>query len=730
MKKIILFLFLLVSAKLFSQQASASVSDIVNAYTEVLSYSSCGNAFKVGNTDEFKNGDEVLIIQMKGATVDNTNSRDFGRILNYNNAGNYEFNTIASKKDDKIFLQNKLSNAYDIPNGIVQIIRVAKYTDATVTGKLTCLPWDGTKGGVLVISADNLSFKGYIDVSGKGFRGGTKCLDPNGQCDPPNVDYFCTVSSGRGAEKGEGICQVDPLKDGGMGSWANGGGGGNKLNSGGGGGGNFTAGGKGGSQTSYCTILHIGGEGGLEVQYKHNKLFLGGGGGCSDNNDNVGTPGSNGGGMVIIRAKVITGNNDSILANGLDVPIKENAVGDGAGGGGAGGTVLLDCEAILGNLKINVNGGSGGNQNVSVKQCFGPGGGGGIGIVLLPKKTLSAVIITSKPGNPGRDLYANSPCYFGSYGSFSGNLGRGILFDKTIVASTTAFNSNKNQTTNITKSTTENLVLNARAGAKYSWSPASYLSSSDIQNPVNTATSDMTYTVQIADAAGCSVTDTFKVHTRKDSIPIAAVKPIIKKDSAITVASKPIVKDSVPVAIKPVVKKDSAIIVTAKPIIKKDSVPVAVKLVVKKDSAIIVSTKPIVKKDSTTSGIMPVATKPNPIQQALVTRTDKIESTLQVTGDSLELFFYDDGIVDGDSISLYMNKQLIFQHLMLTNKAFIQKVSIKDLPKEITLTVVAENLGTIPPNTAYVQIKAANKTYAIYISSDESTNAVIKLLKE
>jgi hypothetical protein len=727
MNKIIFFFFLFISAKIFSQDASIPISDVVNTYSEVSDYRACDNSLKVVNNSSFSAGDDVLIIQMKGAGVDISNNKYFGNVLNYNNAGNYEFNTVASKKDDRIILQNKLSNTYDIPNGVVQIIRVAKYANATVNGKLTCMSWDGTKGGVLVLSADNLSFNGYIDVSGKGFRGGTKCFNTNADCDPPNIDYFYAVSSGRGAEKGESICMADPQKDGGMGAWANGGGGGNKLNAGGGGGSNFSAGGKGGNATSYCTILHVGGEGGAEMQYKHNKIFLGGGGGCSDNNDNEGTPGSNGGGIVIIRAKVINGNNDSIVSNGSDVPVKENAVGDGAGGGGAGGVVFLDCETVLGTLKIDVNGGSGGNQNAAVKQCFGTGGGGGTGVVIMSKKIASALIISSRPGNPGRDLYANSPCYFGSYGAFSGNFGKGILYDKTIVASAIPFTGNKNQAIIINKTADENVTLNARAGTKYSWSPASNLSSASIQNPVNSAKTDMTYIVQIFDDAGCFVADTFKIFARKDSVPVA-VKPTVKNDSIPVAIISIHKKDSLPVAIKPVVKKDSVPVVV-KPVVKKSAA--------KKDSTI-VAAAPILKKDISPQIKIPVANndsinidaKAEVVKKALVTRTEKVESTLRVTGDSLEVLFYDDGVVDGDSISLYLNNQLIFQHLRLSNKAFTQKIYLKGLPKENAFTVVAENLGSIPPNTAYVQIKAANKTYAIYISSDENNNAIIKLIRD
>jgi len=835
MNRIIFLLLFFISTDLFSQSSPEQISNIVNAYTDVLAYSSCDNSFEVSDAGAFKAGDNILIIQMKGATVDESDTKHFGSVLNYNNAGNYEFNRVVSTTGNKILLQNKLTGKYDIPDGAVQIVRVATYKSATIINTLTCAPWDGKKGGVLAISvSDILNLKGTIDVSGKGFRGGTLCSNQNGNCGTANTDYFYTVSSGLGAEKGEGICQTDPSKNGGMGAWANGGGGGNKQNSGGGGGGNFTQGGKGGNQTNSCAVLDVGGEGGVEMQYRDHKIFMGGGGGCSDNNDNAGTPGSNGGGIVIIQANEITSNGDSILADGLDVPVNENKIGDGAGGGGAGGVVLINCESVAGNIKIDVNGGSGGNQNNSSGKCFGPGGGGGTGLVILSSKNIfSAVTFTTRPGNPGKDVYANSPCYNSSYGAYSGNIGRGFFFDKTLVRSVTPFVGNKGQTKIFTKTESENITLNAAAGLKYSWSPNANLSSTTVQDPVSNATSNTIYTVQILDAAGaCTAVDTFKVFVKKDSLPIAA-KPIVKKDTIPVVVSKPIVKkDTIPVAAKPIVKKDTIPMVVSKPIVKKDTIPVAAKPIVKKDTipmivskpivkkdTILVAAKPIVKKDTipvvvskpivkkdtipiaakpivkkdtirvvskpiVKKDTIPLATKPIvkkdtipmvvskpivkkdtipvaakpivkkdtipivskpivkkdslpvvvvkplPPPEVLVTRKDKVESTIFVTGDSLQLTFYDDGIVDGDSISLFLNKQLIFQHLMLTNKPFVQEISLAGLPQENTLTMVAENLGTIPPNTAYIEAKTKKKTYSIYLSSDLNDNATIKLIKE
>ncbi|MCS6906240.1 MAG: T9SS C-terminal target domain-containing protein, partial [Bacteroidia bacterium] len=81
------------------------------------------------------------------------------------------------------------------------------------------------------------------------------------------------------------------------------------------------------------------------------------------------TPGTNGGGIIIIKSNVIQASGGSIKAFANDAVFTS---GDGSGGGGAGGTVLLHTNNITGNLTIDVHGGKGGDNS-----GHGPGGGGG-----------------------------------------------------------------------------------------------------------------------------------------------------------------------------------------------------------------------------------------------------------------------------------------------------------------------------------------------------------------
>lgn len=314
-----------ISANTFSKNNSSSVTNnpVINEYSPVVSLEKCKNIITVEDGSKFKVGDTVLIIQMKGAEINLTNSASFGFITDYKNSGNYEFNYVKSKSGNSIELKNKLQKQYDIPTGKVQLIRVPYYINFSVTTELTCLPWDGKKGGVLVfLVRDTLKLNANLNVSNKGFTGGKGINTFNMNLHCGELQYFYPRTSNLAALKGEGISELPEDKVSGRGSPANGGGGGQDHNSGGGGGGNGGIGGKGGFQYQYCTgSVDNRGEGGkaLLINNATGKIFLGGGGGAGHcNNEGFNSSGGNGGGIILFKAKHLTSNNFSINANGQD----------------------------------------------------------------------------------------------------------------------------------------------------------------------------------------------------------------------------------------------------------------------------------------------------------------------------------------------------------------------------------------------------------------------------
>lgn len=408
------------------KDGSPAISGIVNIYTSALSdIKRCEKKIPVKENSGFSAGDLILIMQMQGAIINNSNTPAYGTITDYSNAGNYEFAMIDSiGNGNEIFLEKPVLRNFSF-NGKVQIIRVPQYVNPIISGTLTCKKWDGETGGVLVLDArDTLRFNANINVNGKGFRGGQKLKgshffayshDFTGESFDPDMYSL----------KGEGIAfyGVFPFTSG-RGAPANGGGGGNIHTAGGGGGSNFGCGGKGGwgypvspSGSQYdCQ-----GIGGYALNYSHaeNKIFLGGGGGAGHEHFNNGTSGEAGGGMVIITANHISGNSKKILANGNN-SANSGAYGDGTGGGGAGGTILLYAGNFTDTLQVSAKGGNGGS---SIGQGFGPGGGGGGGIIWLSTMNLPAELAASPLSGGTAGLAGGVP-----YGADNGCSGD-VFFD-------------------------------------------------------------------------------------------------------------------------------------------------------------------------------------------------------------------------------------------------------------------------------------------------------------
>ncbi|MBK8847368.1 MAG: hypothetical protein IPO27_12815 [Bacteroidetes bacterium] len=172
---LILYLFLFSSLL-----ANAQLSGVVNIYTPVLTVT-C-NTITVQSSAGFFANDRVVIIQMQGATIDTSQTNFFGTVLSIGNAGNYEFATVSIVSGNDISLKRSLKRNYDVA-GKVQLIKVPHYTDATVTGAVTCQPWNGSTGGVVAIEVDSsLTLNADINVSGMGYRGGTISNNPDGGC--------------------------------------------------------------------------------------------------------------------------------------------------------------------------------------------------------------------------------------------------------------------------------------------------------------------------------------------------------------------------------------------------------------------------------------------------------------------------------------------------------------------------------------------------------------------
>jgi uncharacterized repeat protein (TIGR01451 family) len=317
-----------------------------------------------------------------------------------------------------------------------QVVRVPQFASVVLPAAGVVVPaWNGATGGLIALDSSGvLNLNGaVIDANGKGFRGGgsqEQAITSGSNI----IDYSVAAGTGAppntlGAAKGEGIAGTPRFVRGptitngftgqdlgasgyqaaldyARGAPANAGGGGNQHNAGGGGGGNAGDGGIGGRSFGFysatntgptCVTLTasffsctgdgsraVGGFGGVGIAPSAARLFLGGGGGAGETNDASDDPavaqgsGGNGGGLVFIRARTITGNG-TINSNGQ---AGQPGGRDAGGGGGSGGTVVVVTDSTnVPGLVVNTQGGAGGNTGLPLTglETQGTGGGGGGG---------------------------------------------------------------------------------------------------------------------------------------------------------------------------------------------------------------------------------------------------------------------------------------------------------------------------------------------------------------
>ncbi|MCU0330799.1 MAG: hypothetical protein MUC47_07450 [Candidatus Kapabacteria bacterium] len=389
-------------------QAQVRIAGQVNFHAAVLGIDSCRNLVVLdrGLGPAFKTGDRILLHQAYGVVLDTALPND-NSVVDRADAGKHQFTAVASVRGDTLVLSDEVTR-FSSTDGL-QCIRVIQAATAVIQPTATVVPWNGRSGGIAVIECtDTLTLDGRLSASGCGFRGGSVSVNAAfDNVSDGNVDE----QSGRSAPKGESAARLIVGNAGGRAPWANGGGGGNGRNTGGGGGALASQGGNGGDQTSEVGRAPLGGQGGRSIvnPIAETRLHFGAGGGGGHQNDNLGSSGGRGGGLIILRAPIIVVTSRGALeSNGVDA---DTALQDGAGGGGAGGTIVLDVDSVIGVLTITARGGNGGHV-LSEFACYGPGGGGSGGVIATPTtarldvRTLTSVVAGGSSGravSPPRD---------------------------------------------------------------------------------------------------------------------------------------------------------------------------------------------------------------------------------------------------------------------------------------------------------------------------------------
>lgn len=433
-------LFLFVSILVYAQPGKDGPRVITALNTVVNCYSAVGNDVVAGQMEvtvnnaggidcDWECGDLVLLYQAQGASINTTNTTNYGNITNYNSCGLYEFNYVTGVAGNTVYVQSAWANNYTA-DGRVQLVKVPQYTTLTVNAGASIVPgpWQDVGsfryGGIVAIHVmGTLTVNGSIHANGYGFRPGA--LDNNSSGTGATLtNLFVSTAAADGGAKGESIAGFTDIYDVsggryGRGAPANGGGGGNGHNAGGGGGSN----GNNGSAYNGNGVMCTGCAGAAAWSLDP---FVISSGGVLSTSSGGGRGGytfgsSNQNALTLGTSQVAWGGDYRDPHGGFGgKPLTSIAAtsriffggGGGAGdrnnnanqvGGTGGGIVYLMANSIVGAGNISSNGTDALNQIASSTGAANdaPSGGGGGGTVILRSPAITGIVINARGGKGG-----------------------------------------------------------------------------------------------------------------------------------------------------------------------------------------------------------------------------------------------------------------------------------------------------------------------------------------
>lgn len=192
---------------------------------------------------------------------------------------------------------------------------------------------------------------------------------------------------------------------------------------------------------------------------------------------------------------------------------------------------------------------------------------------------------------------------------------------------------------------------------------------------------------------------------KKDSVKVKTEKPV----QAPPKVTKPTVSTKPPVKAQPPVNKPQTN--TKPPVINKPIVKAQVDSISK-----IVSTeenKPLPKAKVNAPAV-------------LTSRENLLMKSLVVNSPDVTVKLYDNGEVDGDTISVYLDNKLVLSRKGLSAVPLTLSLKMDESDPDHELVMVAENLGRIPPNTSLMIVEAGEQRFDVRITSTEQKNAVVR----
>ena len=211
----------------------------------------------------------------------------------------------------------------------------------------------------------------------------------------------------------------------------------------------------------------------------------------------------------------------------------------------------------------------------------------------------------------------------------------------------------------------------------------------------------------------------------KQQAPPPVAPPVVKQPPP--PVTPPVVKQQPPPKTTPVVKQPPP----KPPVVAKQIPPVKTppKKQVSEPPKKEIQLSQVGKPETSPKPDTPVAVpKPRPLPPpppVLVTRSNQLIKQIDIEPGEIHFDLYDNGTIDDDTVSIYHNNILLVSHARLSQKPISFSIPIDAAHPHHELVMVAENLGSIPPNTSLMVINAGAKRYEVFISSTEQKNAKV-----
>jgi hypothetical protein len=119
----------------------------------------------------------------------------------------------------------------------------------------------------------------------------------------------------------------------------------------------------------------------------------------------------------------------------------------------------------------------------------------------------------------------------------------------------------------------------------------------------------------------------------------------------------------------------------------------------------------------------PLIFPPPPL--VLKNRENALVRKIETEAGEIKINIYDNAEIDGDTVSIYHNNTRIRSHMRLSQKPISISIGVNPSQPHHEIIMVAENLGSIPPNTSVMIITTPANRYEVFISSSEQKNAKV-----